>query len=191
MAPGSDAPRQRWVGDSRPKPAQDSTKERNAMTHHDQAWDPGHGELGHVHDETWNRHMMETDDPATWKDDRTTTDHREGGKEAVGAGAGALGGAAVGMAVGGPPGAVVGGAVGALGGAVAGEASEGNDEAGAGAGGVTGGLAGAAVGGAVGGPPGAVVGGAVGAAGGAGLGDKAEDKAQKRDTADYVDPRRV
>ena len=32
------------------------------MGHHDQ--DPGHGEPGHVHDEQWNRHMMETDDPA-------------------------------------------------------------------------------------------------------------------------------
>jgi hypothetical protein len=33
------------------------------MGHHDQ--DPGHGEPGHVHDENWNRHMMETDDPRT------------------------------------------------------------------------------------------------------------------------------
>ena len=32
------------------------------MGHHDQ--DPGHGEPGHVHDENWNRTMMETDDPA-------------------------------------------------------------------------------------------------------------------------------
>jgi hypothetical protein len=31
------------------------------VSHHDQ--DPGHGEPGHVHDEHWNRHMMETDDP--------------------------------------------------------------------------------------------------------------------------------
>jgi hypothetical protein len=31
------------------------------MGHHDQ--DPGHGEPGHVHDESWNRTMMETDDP--------------------------------------------------------------------------------------------------------------------------------
>ena len=33
------------------------------MGHHDQ--DPGHGEPGHVHDENWNRHMMETDDERT------------------------------------------------------------------------------------------------------------------------------
>jgi hypothetical protein len=39
------------------------------MGHHDQ--DPGHGEPGHVHDEQWNRHMMETDDPPT---DRPSTD---------------------------------------------------------------------------------------------------------------------
>jgi len=39
------------------------------MSHHDQ--DPGHGEPGHVHDEQWNRHMMETDDPRT---DRPATD---------------------------------------------------------------------------------------------------------------------
>jgi len=31
------------------------------MSRYDQ--DPGHGEPGHVHDEQWNRHMMETDDP--------------------------------------------------------------------------------------------------------------------------------
>jgi hypothetical protein len=102
-------------------------------------------------------------------------DKGEHGNEAVGAGAGALGGAAVGMAVGGPPGAVIGGAIGAAGGAIAGESTEGNDEAGAGAGGVAGGLAGAAIGGAIAGPPGAVVGGAVGAAGGAGAGDKTEE----------------
>src|SRR3954454_774365 len=113
--------------------------------------------------------------------DGTAPENEEGGKEAMGAGAGALGGAAVGMAVGGPPGAVVGGAVGAVGGAVAGEASEGDDEAGAGAGGGAGGLAGAAVGGAVAGPPGAVVGGAVGAAGGAGAGDQAEEEAEESD----------
>ena len=41
--------------------------------------------------------------------DGTAIDNEEGGAEALGAGAGALGGAAVGMAVGGPPGAVVGG----------------------------------------------------------------------------------
>src|SRR5688500_10231767 len=103
---------------------------------HDQ--DPGHGEPGHVHDEYWNRNMMRTDD--TTRTDRTAVEYEEGGGEAIGAGAGALGGAAVGMAVGGPPGAVVGGAVGALGGAVAGEAAEGDDEAGAG----TGALGGAA-----------------------------------------------
>jgi hypothetical protein len=125
----------------------------------------------------------------TWTDTRAT-DHgtkNEGGKEAMGAGAGALGGAAVGMAVGGPPGAVVGGAVGAAGGAVAGEASEGREEAGAGAGGVAGGLAGAAVGGAVAGPPGAVVGGAVGAAGGAGVGDKTEEEAEGHDRVRRVE----
>jgi hypothetical protein len=124
-----------------------------------------------VHDETWT--------------DTTVADHgtkNEGGKEAMGAGAGALGGAAVGMAVGGPPGAVVGGVIGAAGGAVAGEATEGREEAGAGAGGVAGGLAGAAIGGAVAGPPGAVVGGAVGAAGGAGVGDKTEEEAEGQDT---------
>ena len=95
-------------------------------------FDPGHGEPGHVHDEQWNRHMMETDDGTTVRETdvtRTTTDgstyadrttvvdgngtapeNREGGKEAVGAGVGALGGAGIGMAVGGPVGAVVGGA---------------------------------------------------------------------------------
>ena len=40
----------------------------------------------------------------------TAPENQEHGREAVGAGAGALGGAAVGMAVGGPPGAVIGGA---------------------------------------------------------------------------------
>ena len=64
--------------------------------------------------------------------DDTAPENEEGGREAVGAGAGALGGAAVGMAVGGPPGAVVGGVIGAAGGAIAGEATEGDDEAGAG-----------------------------------------------------------
>ena len=94
-------------------------------------WDPGHGEPGHVHDENWNRHMMETDRGtdttyATRTDaDGTAVENEEGGKEALGAGAGALAGAGVGMAVGGPPGAVVGGAIGAVGGAIAGEASEG------------------------------------------------------------------
>jgi hypothetical protein len=167
-------------------------------------WDPGHGEPGHVHDEQWNRHMMETDDGTTVREtdvtrtdvdgnmyaDRTTVvedngtapDNQEGGKEAIGAGAGALAGAGVGMAVGGPPGAVIGGAIGAVGGAVAGEATEGNDEAGAGAGGLAGGVAGAALGAAVAGPPGAVVGGAVGAAGGAGVGDQAEEEAEESDT---------
>jgi hypothetical protein len=124
-----------------------------------------------VHDETWTE---------TKVTDHGTKD--EGGKEAIGAGAGALGGAAVGMAVGGPPGAVVGGAIGAAGGAIAGESAEGGEEAGAGTGGVAGGLAGAAVGGAVAGPPGAVVGGAVGAAGGAGAGDKAEEEAEGHGT---------
>ena len=37
------------------------------MGHHDQM-DPGHGEPGHVHDENWNRHMMETDDGASETD---------------------------------------------------------------------------------------------------------------------------
>ena len=106
----------------------------------------------------------------------TAPENEEHGNEAVGAGAGALGGAGVGMAVGGPPGAVVGGAIGAVGGAMAGEATEGDDEAGAGAGGLAGGLAGAAVGGAIAGPPGAVVGGAVGAAGGAGAGDQSRGR---------------
>ena len=103
----------------------------------------------------------------------------EGGREAIGAGTGALGGAAIGMAVAGPPGAIVGGAVGAVVGAVAGEASEGHDLAGSGAGALAGLIAGAALGGAVAGPPGAVVGGAVGAAGGAGAGDRAEEEAEE------------
>jgi len=166
--------------------------------------DPGHGEPGHVHDEQWNRHMMETDDGTTVGEtdvtrttadgstyaDRTTVvdgngtaaENHEGGKEAVGAGVGALGGAGIGMAVGGPVGAVVGGAIGAVGGAVAGEATVGDDEAGSGAGGLAGGVAGAALGAAVAGPPGAVVGGAVGAAGGAGVGDQAEEEAEESDT---------
>ena len=54
----------------------------------------------------------------------TAPENKEGGTEAMGAGAGLLGGAAVGMAVGGPPGAVVGGAVGAAGGAGAGDQAE-------------------------------------------------------------------
>ena len=66
--------------------------------------------------------------------DGTAPENEEHGNEAVGAGAGALAGAGVGMAVGGPPGAVVGGAIGAVGGALAGESTEGDDEAGAGAG---------------------------------------------------------
>ena len=45
----------------------------------------------------------------------TAPENEEGGTEALGAGAGALGGAAVGMAVGGPVGAVVGGGIGAVG----------------------------------------------------------------------------
>ena len=40
------------------------------MGHHDQ--DPGHGEPGHVHDENWNRHMMETDDPQESRDTSDT-----------------------------------------------------------------------------------------------------------------------
>jgi hypothetical protein len=43
------------------------------MGHHDQM-DPGHGEPGHVHDEQWNRHMMETDDPATSVEKDTSRD---------------------------------------------------------------------------------------------------------------------
>ena len=54
--------------------------------------------------------------------DDDLSDTHEHGNEAVGAGAGVLGGAAIGMAVGGPPGAVVGGAIGGVAGAVAGEA---------------------------------------------------------------------
>ena len=115
----------------------------------------------------------------TGGDAGTSLENEEHGTEALGAGAGALGGAAIGMAVGGPPGAVVGGAIGAVGGAIAGESTEGDDQAGAGAGGLAGGLAGAAVGGAVAGPPGAVVGGAVGAAGGAGAGDQAEEETEE------------
>lgn len=144
------------------------------MSNHDATWDPGHDELGHVHDDAWKGEMLATDDPAVEPVDHV--ENNEGGTEALGAGAGALGGAAVGMAVGGPPGAVVGGVVGAVGGAMAGEATEGDDEAGAGAG-------------AVGGPPGAVIGGAVGAAGGAGAGDKAEE--EKEDTSDYAATRRA
>jgi hypothetical protein len=163
------------------------------MGHHDQ--DPGHGEPGHVHDETWNREMLATDDGTTVRDDTVVVDrsggtapeNQEGGHEAMGAGAGALAGAGIGMAVGGPPGAVVGGAIGAVGGAVAGEATEGNDEAGSGGGALAGGVAGAAIGGAVAGPPGAVVGGAVGAAGGAGAGDQAEEEVEESDTVVVTD----
>src|SRR6476659_1184200 len=156
--------------------------------------DPGHGEQGHVHDEQWNRHMMETDDGTSVREtdvtrttadgstyaDRTTVvdgngtaaENHEGGKEAVGAGVGALGGAGIGMAVGGPVGAVVGGAIGAVGGAVAGEATEGDDEAGAGTGAIGGGAVGAVVGGAIAGPPGAV----------AGAGDQTEEEVEESDT---------
>src|SRR4029078_350930 len=45
---------------------------RRLMGQYDEL-DPGHGEPGHVHDEQWNRHMMETDDPRT---DRPTDDER-------------------------------------------------------------------------------------------------------------------
>ncbi|HEY2887681.1 MAG TPA: hypothetical protein VGJ17_03640, partial [Candidatus Limnocylindrales bacterium] len=65
-------------------------------------------------------------------DPDAATAKKEHGREAVGAGAGALAGAGAGMAVGGPPGAVVGGAIGATGGALAGESTEGRDEAGSG-----------------------------------------------------------
>jgi hypothetical protein len=141
-------------------------------------------EISMGYEKTTETVQTSTDDlrDETWDETKTHHTKDEGGKEALGAGAGALGGAAVGMAVGGPPGAVVGGAIGAAGGAMAGEATEGGEEAGAGTGGVAGGLAGAAVGGAVAGPPGAVVGGAVGAAGGAGVGDKAEEEAEGTDT---------
>lgn len=110
--------------------------------------------------------------------------------ETIGAGAGALGGAAVGAVVAGPPGAVVGGLVGAAGGAIAGEAAEGDDEAGAGAGGLAGAATGAVVGGAVAGPPGAVVGGVVGAAGGARLGDEAEEQLEEEGAKPTEEPRR-
>ena len=46
-------------------------------------WDPGHGEPGHVHDENWNRDALKADDG-------TAVENEEGGKEAGGAGAGAL-----------------------------------------------------------------------------------------------------
>ena len=117
--------------------------------------------------------------------DNDTTATHEHGNEAVGAGAGVLGGAAVGMAVGGPPGAVIGGAIGGVAGAVAGEASEGHDKAGAGTGALGGAAAGALVGGAVAGPPGAVVGAAVGAGAGAGAGDKTEEHVEGEDTTAY------
>jgi hypothetical protein len=147
------------------------------------------GEDDMSHHDTSNQRTLEADRPYDPAGDNRPLDQNvdpgagtdEHGNEAMGAGAGALAGAGVGMAVGGPPGAVVGGAIGAVGGAVAGEATEGNDEAGAGAGGLAGGLAGAAVGGAVAGPPGAVVGGAIGAAGGAGAGDKAEEDSTDED----------
>ena len=161
--PGSPYRRRRSTVDRRPRRSRPEDRERT-MSHHDLN-DP-------------NRPLDANVDPGAGTD--------EHGREAVGAGAGALGGAAVGMAVGGPPGAVVGGAIGAVGGAVAGESTEGDDEAGAGAGGLAGGLAGAAVGGAVAGPPGAVVGGAVGAAGGAGAGDKAEEDADGQRADDRV-----
>ncbi len=76
------------------------------------------------------RRRRSTTSPSRRRLDGTAPENQESGNEAIGAGAGALGGAAVGMAVGGPPGAVVGGAIGAVGGAVAGEATEGDDEAG-------------------------------------------------------------
>ena len=86
----------------------------------------------------------------------TAPENEEGGTEAVGAGAGAIGGALVGGAVAGPPGALVGGAIGAVGGALAGESTEGDDEAGAATGGADGRVGGAIIGGA-GGRPGLVV----------------------------------
>lgn len=133
------------------------------------AGDPPPIEGGNPMDTTRNQHSH----------DDTAPENEEGGREAIGAGAGALGGAAVGMAVGGPPGAVVGGAIGAAGGAIAGEASEGDDEAGSGTGAVGGGVAGAALGGAFGGPPGAVIGGAVGAGAGARGGDQVEEEIEE------------
>lgn len=133
-------------------------------------------------------YLMEGTDHMTYDNrdpkmmDDTTVKHDEGGTEAVGAGAGAIGGALVGGAVAGPPGALVGGAIGAIGGAIAGESTEGNEEAGAATGGATGAVAGAVIGGAIAGPPGALVGGAVGAAGGAGAGDKLEEEAKEDGT---------
>lgn len=53
------------------------------------------------------------EDELPYDPDGTAPENEEGGKEAFGAGAGALGGGAVAMAVGGPLGAVGGGAVGA------------------------------------------------------------------------------
>jgi uncharacterized protein (TIGR02271 family) len=112
---------------------------------------------------------------------KASGDDDESGTEALGAGAGALGGAAVGGAVAGPPGAIVGGLAGAAAGGLAGEATEGDDQAGSAAGGAGGMAAGAVIGGAIAGPPGAVVGGAVGAGAGAGLGDKTEEEAKGED----------
>ena len=125
---------------------------------------------------------------SSYQTDSTVTgddDDGEQGKEALGAGAGALGGAAIGTAVAGPVGTVVGGAIGAVGGAVAGEAVDSDsgdgEEVGSGGGALAGGAAGALAGGAIAGPPGAVVGGAVGAAGGAGAGDKTEENLEGDD----------
>jgi hypothetical protein len=53
-------------------PSRYRNTQETEMGHHDQ--DPGHGEPGHVHDENWNRHMMETDDPQTNRDSDTQSD---------------------------------------------------------------------------------------------------------------------
>jgi hypothetical protein len=102
------------------------------MSHHDTGSDKGHGEPGHVHDETWNRNMMATDDPATTTTDGTALENEEAGGEALGADAegltGGLVGAGLGGTVGGPPGAIIGGAMGAAGGAGLGDQAEEEDE---------------------------------------------------------------
>src|SRR4029078_13417128 len=73
--------------------------------------------------------VVDTTDSRLDHSNGTLPENQEHGNEAVGAGAGALGGAAVGMAVGGPVGAVVGGGIGAVAGAGAGAADEAGEEA--------------------------------------------------------------
>jgi hypothetical protein len=62
------------------------------MSHHDTTSDPGHGEPGHIHDETWTGEMMATDDPGhgepghihdeTWTGEMMATDDPAVGDDA-------------------------------------------------------------------------------------------------------------